>query len=120
MSVPRWQLRYAIACLSITGWSIAYALAAWGQWPRLVYDPMRRDLTIARTTGPLPIDYWGLVAWGAAGALCAGGLAWIAARVWRRPLPRVALGLLGLWALTAFVYAGGYFFWTLQPFGDFG
>ena len=115
--MPRWQLRYAIACLAITGWSLAYALAAWGQWPRLIYDPLMRDWRIASQPGsPLPIDYWGLVAWGAGGAAIGAAIAWIAASVWRRPLPRLAQTMLGLWALTAFVYAGAYFMWNLQAF----
>ena len=115
--MPRWQLRYAIACVAITGWSIAYALASWGQWPRLIYDPLAHDWWLgAHTGGPVPIDYWGLNLWGAGGAALGAALAYAFARLYRRPLPRVALHLVGAWTLTAFLYAGTYFTWTLWPF----
>jgi hypothetical protein len=115
--VPRWQLRYAIACSAIIGWSIAYALASWSQWPRLFYDPLARDWWIGSRAGsPVPIDYLGLVAWGAGGAAVGAGAALGGALLWKKALPRSVEILLGAWALTAFVYAGGYFTWTLWPF----
>jgi hypothetical protein len=115
--VPRWQLRYAIACTAIAGWSIAYALASWGQWPRLIYDPLAHSWALrSRPGGPIPIDYWGLIAWGAGGLILGALIALLFSRLYRRPLPRLALGLLGAWALTAFLYAGTYFTWTLWPF----
>jgi hypothetical protein len=115
--VPPWQLRYAIACVGITGWSIAYALASWGQWPRAIYDPLAHAWRLGdRPGGPVPIDYWGLVAWGVGGAAVGIAIAFAGARLWRRPLPRLAQVLLGAWAITAFLYAGSYFTWTLWPF----
>jgi hypothetical protein len=115
--MPRWQLRWAIACCAIVGWSLAYALASWSQWTRLVYDPLARTWAWrSRMTSAVPIDYWGLVLWGLGGATLGAVIALVGARVWRRPLPRGAQLLLGAWALTAFLYAGTYFTWTLWPF----
>jgi len=115
--VPRWQLRYAIACAAIIGWSLAYALASWSRWPRVIYDPLAREWSVAsRLPSPVPIDYLGLVAWGTGGAALGAALALVASRFWKKPLPPIALTLLGAWALTAFLYAGTYFTWTLWPF----
>ena len=115
--MPRWQFRYAIVCCAITGWSLAYALASWSRWPRLFYDPLSHDWYMAsRAPSPVPIDYWGLVAWGAGGAAVGAGVALAGARLWRKALPRTVEILLGAWALTAFAYAGTYFTWTLWPF----
>lgn len=115
--MPRWQLRYAIACCAIIGWSTAYALASWNRWTRLFYDPITRDFTWRATApSPLPIDYWGLVAWGAGGAVAGAAVALAASRLHRRALPQPVLVLLGAWALTAFLYAGTYFTWSLWPF----
>jgi hypothetical protein len=114
--MPRWQLRYAIVCAAITGWCIAYALAAWGQWPRLLYDPLARSFRVAAYPGgPVPIDYWGLVSWGLGGALVGAAISLCASLVWRRPIPRALLPLLGLWSLTALLFAGSYFTYTLGP-----
>lgn len=115
--MPRWQLRYAVACTAIVGWALSYALAAWLKWPRLFYDPLDRAWSWqTRHATPIPIDYWGLVLWGAGGAAVAIGVTLAAATAWRRPLPRPALALLGAWALSAFAYGGAYFMWTLWPF----
>jgi hypothetical protein len=115
--VPRWQLRFAIACCAITGWSLAYALASWSRWPRLFYDPLAHDWYLGdRAASPVPIDYLGLVAWGAGGAAVGAGVALAGSRLWRKALPRTVEVLLGAWALTAFLYAGTYFTWTLWPF----
>lgn len=112
--MPRWQLRYAIACAAIIGWCAAYTLAAWGEWTMLIYDPMARAWSWDDTTGgPVPINYWGLVLWGIGGAAVGGAVAGTAAAVWRRTIPDVALRLLGAWAVTAFLLAGTYFAWTL-------
>jgi hypothetical protein len=116
-AVPRWQERYAIACSAIIGWSLAYGLASWSRWTRLVYDPLSREWSWRQATySPTPIDYWGLLAWGLGGAVVGAAIAVIGARLWRRALPRVVQTLLGAWAVTAFLYAGTYFTWMLWPF----
>lgn len=115
--MPRWQIRWTIACAAIIGWSLAYALASWSRWPRLFYDPLARTWFWARSAdSPVPIDYWGLTLWGLGGAVVAVLLALAGTRLWHRPLPRAAIGLFGAWALTAFLYAGTYFMWSLWPF----
>jgi hypothetical protein len=115
--VPADQRRYLIACCAIVGWCLAYALASWSQWTRLIYDPLAREWSwSARPSGPVPIDYWGLVLWGIGGAVVGVAIAHVGTWLWRRPLPRVVQGLLGAWAVTAFLYAGTYFMWTLWPF----
>jgi hypothetical protein len=106
-AVPPSQRRYAIVCCAIVGWCLAYALASWSRWTRLMYDPLAREWSFStRTSGPVPIDYWGLVAWGIGGAVVGVALALIGSALWRRPLPRLVQGLLGAWA----------FMWTLWPF----
>jgi hypothetical protein len=116
-AMPRWQLRYAIACTAIVGWALAYALAGWHQWTRLHYDPLARSWGWQRhAASPVPIDYWGLALWGAGGAALGAALALVAGRLWRRPLPPSVLTILGAWAITAFLYAGTYFTWSLWPF----
>lgn len=115
--VPRWELRYAIACAGIIGWCLAYAFASWNRWTRLYYDPLERAWSWRTAApSPVPIDYWGLVLWGVGGAVVAIGVTLVAAAAWRRPVPRAVRTLLGAWALTAFLYGGTYFTWTLWPF----
>ncbi|MCB9570977.1 MAG: hypothetical protein H6709_02705 [Kofleriaceae bacterium] len=115
--VPPWQRRYLIATTAIVGWALGYALAAWSQWPRVMYDPLRRAwLVRARPGSPVPIDYWGLMLYGASGAAVGGAAALLALAAWRRPVPARVLNLLGAWAITAFVLGGGYFMWTLLAF----
>ncbi len=115
--MPRWQLRYAIACAAIIGWCAAYTLAAWGRWTVLLYDPIEHAWWwSSERPGPLPINYWGLMLWGVGGAACGTLLVSIGARLWRREIPPVALRVLGAWAITAFLLAGTYFWWTLWPF----
>ena len=58
----------------------------------------------------------GTVLWGASGALVGAALGAGGARLWRRPLPPRTIGLLGAWAMTAFLYAGTYYMWNLWPF----
>ncbi len=116
-TMPRWQLRYAIACCAIIGWSLAYTLASWGGWTKLFYDPLSRRWWWGDTAAtPIPINYWGLVLWGIGGAAFGVAVAAIAARLWRRPLPGAVQLLLGAWAMTGFAYAGTYYMWTLWPF----
>jgi hypothetical protein len=116
-AVPRWQLVYSAAMTAVIGWVLAYALADWAGWPRLTYFPYERDWQlVSGAAGPVPITYVGMVLWGVGGSLCGAAIAALACRLWRRPLPPRVLPLLGLWAVTAFLYGGTYFMWNLWPF----
>ena len=113
--MPRWQRAYIVATCALIGAAFAYAGCDWGQWPRLVYLPLRGELTMSPPPGTVAITYLGFVAWGvgglAVGALVGAGLCALT----RRPWQVRALQLFGAWALTALVLAGSYFTWNLWP-----
>ena len=105
---------YVIAMCGAIGGAFAYAACDWGHWPHLVYLPLHGRLALA-SRSPLAIHYLGLVAWGAGGA-CAGALVGaLACRARRRTWPPAVYRLLGAWAITALLLAGGYFTWNLWP-----
>ena len=115
--MARWQVVYAAVMCSIIGWAVAYVLCDWGGWPRLTYFPYEHEWRmVAGRAGLVPMNYVGTVLWGVGGALVGAALGAGAARLWRRPLPKSAVPLLGLWAMTAFLYGGTYYMWNLWPF----
>lgn len=113
-TLSRGHRAYVIAMCAIIGAAFAYAACDWGRWPRLVYLPLRGEVAMS-PVADLSIIYLGNVAWGLGGAVCGAGLGAIACRVRPRTWPDRALQLLGAWALTAIVLAGGYFTWSLWP-----
>jgi hypothetical protein len=119
-AVPRWQVVYAAVMVAVLGWSTGYVLCDWAALPRLTYFPYEREWRlIAGPAGQVPVTYVGIILWGASGALVGAALGAGGARLYDRlrgPLPPRAVGLLGAWALTAFLYAGTYYMWNLWPF----
>ena len=105
---------YVIAMCAVISGAFAYAACDWGHWPHLIVLPVQRRVTFD-AGGALAIHYLGLAAWGA-GGVCTGALLGAAAcRIAPRPWPAAAYRLLGAWAITALVLAGGYFTWNLWP-----
>jgi len=105
---------YVIAMCVIIGGAFAYAACDWGQWPHLIYLPLR-DQLVMQPTNAIAIHYLGLVAWGAGGA-CTGALVGaVLCRTVPRPWPAHVYQLLGAWAITAILLAGSYFTWSLWP-----
>ena len=105
---------YVIAMCAIIGGAFAYAACDWGQWPHLIYLPLRGKLVMRPTTA-IAIHYLGLVAWGAGGA-CTGALVGaVLCRAVPRPWPAHVYQLFGAWAITAILLAGSYFTWSLWP-----
>lgn len=113
-AMSRAHRAHVIAMCSIIGSAFAYAACDWGHWPHLVYAPMSGEIGLG-STAAVAIHYIGLVAWGAGGfctgALIGAALCRIAPRTW----PAHVYQLLGGWAITAIVLAGGYFTWSLWP-----
>jgi hypothetical protein len=113
-TMSRAHRAYVIAMCAVIAGAFAYAACDWGHWPHLVILPVQQRLTL-NARGALAIHYLGLVAWGT-GGLCAGALLGaVLCRVAPRPWPAAAYRLLGAWAITALVLAGGYFTWSLWP-----
>jgi hypothetical protein len=113
--MPRWQRAYAIATCALIGGALAFALCDWARWPRLVYLPLRGELAMQAPSGAVAVPYYGVVLWLVGGMLVGAVVAAIACRVWRRVLPDRALQLLGAWAITALVLAGGYYTFQVWP-----
>ena len=115
--VPRWQRIFVISCAGVIGYTLAYTLSDFGQWPRLTYFPLEGEWHWFRTPpGPVPMAYLGMVLWGFVGAAAASLAAVVGCRLVRRSLTDTMLKLWGAWALTSFAFAGMYFTWNLWPF----
>lgn len=115
MTMPRWQRAYVIATCALIAAAFAYAGCAWGHWPVLSYLPVAGRWTLHPPPGAIAMGYLGTLAWGAGGA-AVGAIAGAAlCAIVRRPWPPLALRLLGAWALTALVLAGGFYAWSLWP-----
>jgi hypothetical protein len=113
--MPRWQRAFVIAACAVIGGAFAYAACDWGQWPRLALLPLRDELTLHPPAGSISIEYLGIVAWGAGGAIL-GALVGVAlCAITRKPWPERALQLFGAWAITAILLAGSYYTWNLWP-----
>jgi len=113
-SMSRAHRAYVIAMCAIIGGAFAYAACDWGQWPHLIYLPLRGKLVMQPTT-EIAIHYLGLVAWGAGGACTGALLGAVLCRALPRPWPAQVYRLLGAWAITAILLAGSYFTWSLWP-----
>ncbi len=114
-AMPRWQRAYVIATCAVIAGAFAYAIHDWGHWPRLTYLPVTGELTTSPPPGAIAMPYIGTVAWGVGGAACGAVLGAGLCAAIRRRLPDRALQLLGLWAITAIVLAGGYYTWSSWP-----
>jgi hypothetical protein len=115
--VPRWQRGYLCATCAAIGFAMAYTLCDFGQWTRLWYLPYDDSWVFApMIVGKVSMGYIGMFLWGVGGAIVGAGAGAGFALVWKRELPRVAIGLLAAWTITAFLLSGFYFTWNLWPF----
>jgi hypothetical protein len=105
---------YFVACAALIGFALLYALPIYAHLAHHYYDPIARRWSWTSTAGPIPMGYYGQMAWGWAGALFAAGVASLVTRVRREPSERAWL-LWGAWALTAIVVVIGYFTWNNWP-----
>lgn len=112
--MPRADRAYVIAMSGIIAGAFAYAACDWGRWPRLVYLPLHGEVALA-SSSPVAIHYLGLTAWGTGGACVGALIGAVLCRLVPRRWPARAYRLLGAWAITAVVLAGGYFTWSLWP-----
>ncbi|MBK9031879.1 MAG: hypothetical protein IPL61_11225 [Myxococcales bacterium] len=105
-----------IAMAAVIGGCLAYALADWGGWPRLTYDPYAaRWSWRSGATPTVPINYYGGLIWAGAGAALGAVIGAVVAR-WPGARTARARALALAWALTAFGLAGTYYLWNLWPF----
>jgi hypothetical protein len=102
---------YFALCGAVIGWSLGVLIPAYGRWPLLYYDPALRRWFVGRATSALPIGYYGLVAFGVAGALVGGLVGRLAAARARDEW----FGLAAAWAVTALVVAVAYHAFQLWP-----
>lgn len=116
VGLPRWQRAYLIACAILIGGAFAYWLPSWAEAPMLTYLPLERRWTFSPPSQSLTMVYYGLLLWGAGGALSGGLLAAVLVRLLRRPVSDHVLRLVGAWAATGFVLTGWYYTWSLWPF----
>lgn len=114
--MPSWQRTYLTLCAAITGFALAYFACDFGGWPRLLHDPWAHDWRWSDRPTSFDSLYLGTVLWGAIGAVLIGGLTWLVLGFSRRELSARVNLLAVCWALTAFLFTGGYFMWNLWPF----
>lgn len=115
--VPRWQRIFVIACACVIGYSLAYTLSDFGQWPKLTYFPYEGEWAWFRVPpGPVPMPYVGMVFWGVVGGAGCAVVAAGSCHVRKTPISDTMLRLWGGWSLSAFAFAGLYFTWNLWPF----
>jgi hypothetical protein len=115
--MPRWQRAYVCGTCAVIGFALAYTLCDFGGWPKLHYLPYERAWTFASSIPErTSMNYVGTFLWGLGGGVVGAGVGAAVTMVWKRPLPRVAFGLLAAWSMTAFVLAGMYYTWNLWPF----
>lgn len=112
--MPRDQRAYVIATCAIIGAAFAYAACEWGRWPKLIYLPLRGELTV-QPPQAITIGYLGIVLWGLGGLALGAVTGALLCRLVPRPWPDRALHLFGAWAITAVLLAGSYYTWGLWP-----
>jgi hypothetical protein len=106
---------YFAACAALIGFAILYALPIYARLPNTFYDPVARRWHVAVTLGPIPMGYFGQIAWGLSGALIAAGIALAISSGRARAPSERAFALWGAWALSAAVIVIGYFTWNNWP-----
>ena len=103
--------RYFALCGAIIGWALGVLIPQYGHWPTLWLDPERHRWFFARTAGPIPIGYYGLILWGILGTITGGLAGFALARRGRNE----SFGLAAAWALTAITVAAAYYTFELWP-----
>jgi hypothetical protein len=105
---------YFASCAALVGYAIAYLLPVWARLPRPIYDPIARSWFWRADVGNIPLGYYGLIAYGVAGALIAFALTFAITRALKEPSER-GYGLWAAWALTALCVVGAWFAWNNWP-----
>jgi hypothetical protein len=108
------QRVYFIVCAALIGFSLFYALPIYAHLPHHYYDPVAHSWSWVSSAGPVPLGYFGQMAWALAGALLSAGIASAITRFLRSPSERAFL-LWGAWALSAALIVLGYFTWNNWP-----
>ena len=102
-----------LSCVSLAliGFCVAYLLPSYATAPNLFYDPLAHRWSFGASSGPIPLGYVGMFAYGVSGALVGVLVSLlVSARVSAR-----TLGLFAVWALSALWLAVAYFVWSLWP-----
>jgi len=67
--MPRWQRVYLAACAAVIGFAFTYVLSDFTALPRLTYYPVERAWRVVPyAESPVPMNYYGMIAWGLGGA----------------------------------------------------
>ncbi len=104
---------YLAVCAAAIGFALGYALPVYARLPNLYYDAIARRFTFGAWPGPLPLGYFGQIAWGVAGGAVGGAAGALLAR--RRARSVASLQLAAAWALTALALVAAYFTWNNWP-----
>jgi hypothetical protein len=94
------------ALVGISGFALAYLLAGTLQLPVLVYDPVARATTAARTLSGMQMRYYGDLLLATVAGLCAAALS-------HRLRPRLPLALPAGTALSLIAADLAYYLWRL-------
>ena len=113
MTAPRTRPSYFAACGAVMGWALGVLLPSYGRWPMLFYDPAAGRWFVARSAGPLPIGYYGLLLYGLMFTLVGAAAGGLVGR--RRGQSDDAGWLAAAWALTAVLVSGAYYTFQLWP-----
>jgi hypothetical protein len=108
-----WQRGTAAACAGTIAFCLAYVAVDYLKLPRLVYEPVTRELSMGLPEGPVAMAYVGLWLWASLAGFAVAGVTWLA--LGARKVGDGALALLTAWAATAFVVAGAYHAWHNWP-----
>lgn len=96
----------------LIAFALGYALPIYARLPRPFYDPLARRWFIAGAAPPIPMGYWGQIAWATALALIVAATAKL---LTRKPPSARAWPLVAAWTLTALAVVAGYFTWNNWP-----
>jgi hypothetical protein len=105
---------YFSCCAALCGYAVGYLLPVWAKLPRPIYDAVARRWFWSSSVGTLPLGYYGLILYGAAGAAVAFVSGMLITRFLEEPSAR-AWGLWAAWALTALLIVGAWFAWNNWP-----
>src|SRR5689334_2785378 len=113
--MPAWQRTYATWCGFATAFVLGYLGCDYFKWTRPLYDPIARSWSLGARPGRVVMGFYGQLGWALACGLGGALVVWLAARLWRRPLSTVALGLVAGWTMCFAAIAIGYFSWHNWP-----
>lgn len=116
--MPDGQRAFVLATSALIAAAFAYVACDWGHWPKFTILPATGEITMAPPPGALAIPYLGTVAWGIGGGACGvlvAALLCMPSAFGRRAWSDRSLQLLGAWAITSVLLAGGYYTWNLWP-----